>query len=255
MKKLGLFDCVEMGEIRLLSGSEISSTGTLILENLRLDDTDIDAIGGFDMHELFFYRTPRDAHNNNLAKILERELVADYLTSLHIIFVDYTDISIRETNAISSLRGVRALSLKAELRECKVCISRILDGTPISAGLKELTLDLPAILPSDLDVVAGMNIDFLSVSCRNFTSEHLSRIGARTADSPITRLEIKGADANDVFEGLTAFRNLRSLKLERYTASAWPWPDLTTNTRRAWAAQETRARQQAAAALAQDGRL
>ena len=229
MKKLRILGCVGMEEMWHLNGSTVGgSIDTLVLKDLRLSGLDIDTIGGFSMRGLFFYRTVKNAYNYNLAGILEQKLLADRLTRLYITFVDDIDISSREANAISSLRNVQFLSLNVEKSECCECIFRILDSTPISAGLNGLALATSSISPSDFDVIANLRINFLSISCIKVTGEHLSRIGAGMAGLQIMRLEIRNADVSTIFRGITAFRNLRSLKLERYTASAWPWSDLTT---------------------------
>ena len=229
VKKLGMVDCAGTGTIKCLDGSAVSSSvRTLVLGRLRLRGSDLDTISGLSIHELFFHRTLTDAHRNSLARILEQEPVADSLEKLHIVFVDNTDISVRETNAIINLRNVQVLSLRAEKNGCGECVARILDGTPVSAGLRELHLALPALSRSDLDIVADMGIDLLSISCESLTGEHLARIGARVAGSLITRLEIKGGDASAILGGLAAFRGLTSLKLEQYTASARSRPDMST---------------------------
>ena len=218
VEQLKLNSCIDAGQLKYLNGSILgNSIDTLILGDLKLHDTDISTISGFSMRELFFYRTSVDARDNNLARILEQEPVVYRLTKLHIVLMDDTDVSAREKNAISSLRNIRALSLKGE---CKGCISHILKNAPISARLRELTLASPeGALFSDIDTVADIRVDFLSISYRKTRSVYLSRISSGAAGLSITRLEIKNAEARNIFENLPAFKNLRSLKLEQYSAS------------------------------------
>ena len=225
--ELAISSCIDAGQLKHLRGSAVSKdVDTLILQGQRLQDPDVDAIGSFSMHELSFYHTADDANNSGLARLLEHKKVAARLTKLHVVFLDNTGISTREASAIASLGSIQTLSLKAEESECKGCVARILDGTPASAELRELALAFDDLSPSDLDVVAGLGIESLQLSCRNVTDRHLSRIGTGLAGSSITRLEIGNAAADSIFRGLVAFRRLRNLRLSQYTASSDFTPDL-----------------------------
>ena len=237
VERLGINACVGAGQLSHLSGSAVgNSIKALIIKGLSLQDSDVDAICSLNMHELLLYHTAADARDHNLARILEHKAAADRLTKLHILFMDDTGISGREAAAIASLRNIRTLSLLVDKSECRECISRILAGTPVSAGLRELALDFPDIPPSSLDVVAGLsNVEYVLLSCKNVTGGHLSRLSAGAAGSSITRLDLMNVDVESVSGGLAAFENLTSLKLENYTAPGHSWKHdlktLTTGTR------------------------
>ena len=218
---------IKTGDLVLLKNSKVSrSIDTLVLRGQTLQDADIDAIGSFSMRILIFYYTAENARSYTLAKILENEAIAACLEGLHIVLTGDTSISAWEASAIAGLRNVRSLTLRAEASNCGERVAGILKDTPISIGLRGLTLDLPDISPSDIDIIANLSLVSLSLSCRNVTSRHLSRIAAGPAGVSITHLELENTDVNTIFGDLAALKNLRSLRLSRYTASAWPIPSL-----------------------------
>ena len=225
VQALGISTCAGPGQMRHLKGTAISnSIDTLVLRGLVLQDSDVDAISSFSMHELFFYRTSADVGSHSLAKLLEHRTIADRLAKLHLRFHRDIQISERETKALASLRNIWELTLMTERGKCNGCITRILDDTHLSTRLSVLSLTSSSVSLPDLDVVAGLSIKSLLLSCRKVTREQLLKISAGAAGLSIAELELWNTDANTIFGSLAEFGHLTTLKLRKYTASAQSLP-------------------------------
>ena len=223
VERFELTSCVGSGLMKHLEGSTVAnSVKFFILGDWKLENSDLDAIANFNMHEMLLsHHAPADAHDPGLARILGHRKFAGHLTKLCIMSRENTHISAGEAAAIADLENISGLSLIFKKSECMGWLSRMLENKPISAGLRSLSLVFSAVSPSDIDAVAGLGgLESLSLACDDITSEHLSRLCAGPAALSITKLMLKGVDVSTALPRLAAFKSLSELLLEQYTASA-----------------------------------